>query len=135
MPSSIAAGFGVGVASGLNVHIGLNATDIIPFVDSVVRPEAHIRVNCGTRDCITYFADVLSKDEAVRRSVEELSQENESDGLSASNTSELLVELAEMVLREETPRLLVPLANGQTVPVGDEKEDSTEEGVFDVAKE
>lgn len=135
MPSCVAAGFGVGVASGLNVHIGLEATDIIPFVDSVVRPEAHVRVNCGTRDCITYFAEILSKDESVRRAIEDLAAESSPEGSSESHIISLFTELAEVVLREDTPRLLVPLANGQTVPVGNEKEEESEEGVFDVAKE
>jgi actin-related protein len=135
MPSCVAAGFGVGVASGLNVHIGLEATDIIPFADSVVRPEAHVRVNCGTRDCITYFAEILSKDESVRRAIEDLAAESSPEGSSESHINSLFTELAEVVLREDTPRLLVPLANGQTVPVGNEKEEESEEGVFDVAKE
>lgn len=140
MPSPVAAGFGVGVASGLNVHIGSEGTDITPFVDSTVRPEAHVRVNVGIKDCIAYFAEILSKDDPVRRSVEELarevySEQSEDREAGEEHVQGLLQELAEIVLREETPRLLVPLANGQTVPVGNETEEQTDEGVFDVARE
>lgn len=47
----------------------------------------------------------------------------------------LAEELATVILQEEKPRLVVPLANGQTVPVGDDETDQTEDGVFNVAKE
>jgi len=133
LPSSIAAIFGVGLPAGLNVHIGRHATDIIPVIDSLVRPEAHIRVEAGTSDCVTYLAEILSKDQAIRQSVEALSKDI--FGEDVHKVDLLMEELAEVILREEKPRILVPLANGQTVPVGNEETQEGEEGVFDVAKE
>jgi actin-related protein len=135
MPSPVAAVFGVGVASGLNVHIGRDATDITAVVDSVVRPEASVRVESGTQDCVDYLASILHMDQAVQASLRELALELHGEDASEQNIRDLSVELAQVVLKEEKPRLLVPLANGQRVPVGNEKEESEEDGVFDVAKE
>jgi actin-related protein len=135
MPSPVAAVFGVGIASGLNVHIGRDATDITAVVDSVVRPEAAIRVNVGTQDCVTYLAEILSKDQAVQGSLKEVGEAVFGGSVEEQNLKDLTFELAAAVLKEDKPRLLVPLANGQTVPVGNEKDENDDEGVFDVAKE
>lgn len=136
LPSAIAAVFGVGASTGLNVHIGYDATDITVVNDSVVCPEAHVRIETGTRDCILYLQDILSKDQAVMDSLRSVCT---ATGVAGSDELEqlktLAEELATVILQEEKPRLVVPLANGQTVPVGDDETDQTEDGVFNVAKE
>jgi actin-related protein 9 len=135
MPSPVAAVFGVGIASGLNVHIGRETTDITAVVDSVVRPEAAVRINVGTQDCVRYLAEILSKDQSVQASLSEIARTISSGDVTEQNLKDLTNELADAVLKEDKPRLLVPLANGQTVPVGNEKDENDDEGVFDVAKE
>jgi len=135
MPSAVAAVFGVGLASGLNVHIGRETTDITAVVDSVVRPEAAVRVNVGTQDCVNYLAEILSKDQTVQASLSDLARTVSDGAITEQSLKNLTIELADVVLKEDKPRLLVPLANGQTVPVGNEKDENDDEGVFDVAKE
>ena len=135
MPSAVAAVFGVGLASGLNVHIGRETTDITAVVDSVVRPEAAVRVNVGTQDCVNYLAEILSKGQTVQASLSDLARTVSDGAITEQSLKNLTIELADVVLKEDKPRLLVPLANGQTVPVGNEKDENDDEGVFDVAKE
>ena len=135
MPAAVAAVFGVGIASGLNVHIGRETTDVTAVVDSVVRPEAAVKICVGTQDCVRYMAEILSKDQSVQASLSEIARTVFSGDATEQNLRDLTIELADAVLNEDKPRILVPLANGQTVPVGNEKDENDDEGVFDVAKE
>jgi actin-related protein 9 len=129
MPWPVASLFGVGAMTGMVVHIGTYSTEIGVVVESTVRTDVGGCVNVGKDDCIAHLAELLSKDQEVRKQITE--------NASSSTTVEAIFrELATGILDDEDrSKIMIPLASGQKAAVvGDDGEQEEEEGVLNVAK-
>ncbi|KAJ9104533.1 hypothetical protein QFC21_002029 [Naganishia friedmannii] len=128
MPWPVASLFGVGAMTGMVVHIGTYSTEIGVVVESTVRTDVGGCVNVGKEDCIAYLAELLSKDEDIRRQITENSN--------SITVESIFRELACGILDDEDrSKIMIPLASGQkAVVIGDDGEQEEEEGVLNVAK-
>lgn len=110
------------------VHIGTYSTEIGVVVESTVRTDVGGCVNVGKEDCVTHLAELLSKDDEVRKQITE----------NSSNTTMKAIfrELACGILDDgDRSKIMIPLASGQKAAViGDDGEQEEEEGVLNVAK-
>lgn len=157
---SVAALYGTGAITGLNIHIGLERTQISVVTDSTVRWEAGLSVGVGKVHCERYLADLLLASQAgttgvadaaaaataprttVRSQLEELVRSRPQD-MSSVSEDEALRRLALVLARailsgdqeDGKPSIEVPPAGeGKNAALAELGNADEEEGMFNVAK-
>lgn len=157
---SVASLYGTGSVTGLNVHIGLERTQISVVTDSSVRWDAGLSVGVGKVHCEQYLADLLLASQAgtsgvavseegtstprttVRAQLEQIVRSRPQEA-SAGSEEDVLRRLALVLARvilsgdqeDGRPSIEVPPAGeGKDAALAELANPDEEEGMFNVAK-
>lgn len=157
---SVASLYGTGAVTGLNVHIGLERTQISVVTESSVRWDAGLSVGVGKLHCEQYLADLLLASQAgtsgvavseggtstprttVRVQLEQLVRSRPQEA-SAGSEEDVLRRLALVLARvilsgdqeDGRPSIEVPPAGeGKDAALAELANPDEEEGMFNVAK-